>query len=126
MSSSSDSPLTYEPSKLLESAGVTIDYDKSSNVSLIIFIIIIICLIVGVICIIKKIYSCFKKSHKKKKQFKEPEEHGPKADEPLEPQENQPIDEIVNKAVSDKMDKIKNKVEGILEDEKYENFKLLK
>lgn len=125
MSSSSDSPLTYEPSKLLESAGVTIDYDKSSNVSLIIFIVIIICLIVGVVCIIKKIYTCIKNSHKKRKQNKE-EEHGPKADEPLEPQQEQTINEIVNDVISDKMDKIKNKVEGILEDDKYENFKLLK
>lgn len=126
---SSLSSQTFSDTDFLVPVGIRYGYNTNSKISMFLYFFLLICVIIGIIFVIKKVYTTLKKTNNKLRRKKQITP-GPVPDSPLEPQtEDQEIKDIIN-GVQNKADDIKNKindaVNGILEDEKVENFRLLK
>lgn len=129
MSSLSLSSRTFSDTDFLIPVGIRYGYDTNSTFSMFLYFFLLICVIIGIIFVVRKVYIILKKTNNKLRRKKQITP-GPVPDPPLEPQiEDQEIKDIIN-GVQSKADDIKNKindaVNGVLEDEKVENFRLLK
>lgn len=129
MSFLSSSSQTFSDTDFLIPVGIRYGYDTNSTFSMFLYFFLLICVIVGIIYVIRKVYMVLKKTNNKFRRKKQITP-GPVPDPPLEPQtEDQEIKDLIN-GVQSKADDIKNKindaVNGVLEDEKVENFRLLK
>lgn len=129
MSSLSLSSRTFSDTDFLIPVGIRYGYDTNSTFSMFLYFFLLICVIIGIIFVVRKVYMILKKTNNKLRRKKQITP-GPVPDPPLEPQtEDQEIQDIIN-GVQSKAEDIKNKindaVNGVLEDEKVENFRLLK
>ena len=129
MSFLSSSSQTFSDTDFLIPVGIRYGYDTNSKFSMFLYFFLLICVIIGIIFVVRKVYMVLKKTNNKLRRKKQITP-GPVPDPPLEPQtEDQEIKDIIN-GVQSKADDIKNKINdainGVLEDEKVENFRLLK